>query len=273
MDTRLTVRSDGTVALSVEPASRDNYEAVNEYPGDITGDYVYAENGVTQTDIYGLTDQVTGLSLVVSEVTVVAIAQDNGAGANTLRLAIETGGVVHVGDEEALSTDWEEYRYTWSYNPETIDWWTVSDIASLQAGVRLTAAAGQEARVCQVYVEIEATILGKYSGNVMGLYAESPVSVDEGVTIGCEIPGADKAYSDDSTAQVEVRCCDGSEVLRSGRVWAVSGKTVVLTRLEDSTIAAAGTGKMIAKPALTMPGDEVMTGRAHFINIRSTYGL
>jgi hypothetical protein len=56
--------------------------------------------------------------------------------AATLKLMIETGGVIYYGDDE--STDGYEKKlisYTWSNNPNTGSAWTYTDIDALKAGI------------------------------------------------------------------------------------------------------------------------------------------
>lgn len=115
--------------------------------GDWTGDYTSVDEAVLNDAdfIYsGTNGQVelftgTGPALtgyVVRAVGVYARAKKGASGPSNLQLAIRVNGTTYTSSSKALDVGYSAYGNIWSQNPDTTADWLVSQISSVQFGVK-----------------------------------------------------------------------------------------------------------------------------------------
>lgn len=109
-----------------------NWSQVEEIPPSMA-DYVFSAT-VAARDTYALADlPVPPLS--ISAVEVVALAQNNDAGAGSLGLTVKSGATTNEGTAQVLATTAAYIRHLYETDPNTAAAWTGSAVNALEAGV------------------------------------------------------------------------------------------------------------------------------------------
>jgi len=150
------LRPDGVGSVTDLTASgcTDNYQCVDETVSDGDGTVVERAAGTYQTDVYSLEDP-PGSSGSITGVTVYCRARTTQLQGN-LQPTVVIASIEYNGAEQSLTGSYVDYSATWTSNPNTGIAWTWTDIAYLEAGVRLKGQNSIWPAYCtQVWVEVE----------------------------------------------------------------------------------------------------------------------
>ena len=149
-ETTLVLRPDGN---GIEIAWTGGYEDWDDSPTH-NGDTDYVSTTTNFVYQSSTLDDHTTESWSIARVKVVIVAKDS---SNSCQVApiLVVGAYPSEGATYTLTTTYETYTSEWGVNPETGDYWTWSDIDSLEAGVgSIALPGGEEIRVTQMYVEV-----------------------------------------------------------------------------------------------------------------------
>ena len=154
-ETTLMLKPDGD---GTEIAWTGDYEDWNDWPTH-NGDTDYVSTTTTWVYESSTLEDHTTESWSIARVKVVIVAKDSSNSCQLTPIVI-TGAFPSEGSIHSLTTTYQTYTSEWGVNPETGDYWTWSDIDSLEAGVgSITIPGGEEIRVTQMYVEVSGSRL------------------------------------------------------------------------------------------------------------------
>jgi prepilin-type N-terminal cleavage/methylation domain-containing protein len=151
----LTLRPNGAGASAGLSSSGcgSNYLCVSEVTSDENSSTVWSSSLSYSEDYYALADP-GPQSCPITKVTVYCRARQTLL-LGTVRPVISVSGTKYTGTRQTLSLSFANYSSSWTTNPKTGAAWTWTDIASLQAGVRLSGALGLVYAYCtQVWVVV-----------------------------------------------------------------------------------------------------------------------
>jgi hypothetical protein len=266
------IRASGNtpaINLTPVPAARDNYLCIADYPRYLYAEsYVYAENA-TEYDIYDLTTLPATLSVRVNSVTVKAlVAKENDAAAGTAELVLEIDGNLHYsGTAETLTTSWAEISHTWTVNPETDDFWSISDINDLEAGIRLiSAAAGTEARCTQLYIDAQLSLIGLKAAPSINSISSNHIPVSSDFSVILPLPSAIDIYETGNTIEIIAKLPDGSTSDLSA---VIIDSAYLLATIPAATASSAGKYQFRGK--ITFASGDIMQTDPISINVREPW--
>lgn len=119
---------DGNTYLCVDDATPDNYNT-----------YVQLSSIYGDDQLWNFENISSATGTIVS-VTVTLVEKKCGTGSSSARHLIKVNGTKYTSalNHSPDDTAWNSYSATWTENPNTSTAWTISDINSIQAGVRRT---------------------------------------------------------------------------------------------------------------------------------------
>lgn len=128
------------VATLVPNANGTNTAWVNDYTAvdevvDSDADTLQSDTA-DQVETMGLTNYGGSTDLIVAAVFVSAKAIRGASGPQNLQLAVREGATEGFGANKALSLVYAVYRDIWETNPDTAAAWTLSELDTLEAGVK-----------------------------------------------------------------------------------------------------------------------------------------
>ena len=153
--------ADGTYSQwNGNGGSCSSYTCVDESSSDGDTTYIFDDSGVIQTETYNLSNLDATSLLSIDNITVIITIKCYPNGGNcttdTDGFVIYTYSTIYL--EQATTVTSETYierSNTWATNPNTGLAWTVSEVNSLEVGVRDSDAASlQQFRVTQIRVEV-----------------------------------------------------------------------------------------------------------------------
>lgn len=114
-----------------------NYRNVDERPHNSDTDYNYSST-INASDFYQLTNMSAG-SGNIRGVMATHVSRKDDAIVRAVRPLIKTGGAVHAGSNDSLTTEYVYYFEVWPQNPQTVSEWDISTVNSLQLGIQTTS--------------------------------------------------------------------------------------------------------------------------------------
>jgi hypothetical protein len=124
-------------STQLTPSTGANWQCVDETPRNDDTDYVSSAT-TGQKDLYTLTSPTSPTGSVKAVIATMRARKDD-AGTRTVHSVIKHGGVEATGADTGLSTSYAYIYDVFGQNPSTTAAWTLSDLASLQAGVGIVA--------------------------------------------------------------------------------------------------------------------------------------
>lgn len=112
-----------------------NYKNVDESAHNSDTDYNYASTTNT-SDLYQM-GNMSDPSGSVRAVQLTYVARKDDALPRVTAPLLKTGGTVYAGGNDSLTTSYVHYYETWQFNPNTSDYFTVSEVNALQAGIQV----------------------------------------------------------------------------------------------------------------------------------------
>jgi hypothetical protein len=115
--------------------SDTNYKNVDESAHNSDTDYNYSST-VNASDFYAM-GNMSDPSGSIRALQLTYVARKDDALPRVTAPLINTGGSVYAGGNDSLTTSYAHYYETWNFNPNTSDYFTVSDINAIQAGIQV----------------------------------------------------------------------------------------------------------------------------------------
>lgn len=135
------IANDTPIELLPEPSTVVNWDCVDEEPPNDSTDYVYLPGEVEPVegrDVYDLPDSGIPSGSTINSVTVVTRARKTiAAVAASVQPLLKIVGTIYYGISSPLTTTWTTFSQTWTTSPATGSPWTLEEINTLKAGVRL----------------------------------------------------------------------------------------------------------------------------------------
>jgi len=148
-----TGTGDENGIISQSPSSGSHWDKVDDGPTHDGADTrIYQFSVTPYRDLYLLGDLPADAGTIES-ITVNVVVK-KGGGTCYSWTSIKTGGTVVDGDQVSPTTAWLVYSTVYTTNPVTGLPWTVDDINSLQAGVKLRGADAYSVTCTAVYVDV-----------------------------------------------------------------------------------------------------------------------
>ena len=119
------------------PSAGANYECVDDNPANDDTDYV-SSSTANQIDTYALSD-LPAFTGDIKGVQALLCARKDDAGTRQIAQVIKPDATNHVGTTRELADNYTYYRELWENNPDTTNPWTISEINSLKAGVKMVS--------------------------------------------------------------------------------------------------------------------------------------
>jgi hypothetical protein len=251
--------------LTEIPAARPNWQCVDDYPDNLGDEsYCYSENGIN-ADAHTIR-QIEDLSYKINSVRVVTLCRaENLVNASEAVPGFFTGGVWYWGDAVILDVVYEVIEGSWTVNPDTALFWDRADLATLNAAIQLTSAGvGTEARVTQMYLEIDVTPLGETVTNISGQHSD-PIFVDQGFNVLLELDETADIF-DATAVEISYRDPQGNELNLDAEIF---DGTMVFTTVPANLNTVAG--KWRFKPIITLASGAVIEGREKMVNVREQW--
>jgi hypothetical protein len=117
------------------PSNVSNWDNVNEYTRDDDTSYNYAST-VNHSDLYSL-QNMSAASGSIRAIQVTHSSRKDDALPRVVAPLIRSGSLTAAGQNDSLTTSYAYYMEVWGFNPNTSDWFTISEVNALEAGIRV----------------------------------------------------------------------------------------------------------------------------------------
>jgi hypothetical protein len=115
----------------------NNFQQVNELQSNLTTTYVYSATS-GQIDLYGVEALNLQATDSIKRVWAGAVAREETADGDSLKVGIRTGGQEYWSDPLTLTTNWQNLKGPeYTTNPSTSTAWTQSEVNALEVGVQV----------------------------------------------------------------------------------------------------------------------------------------
>ncbi len=125
----------GTVTGFTPFGNASNWDNVNDNPHNSDTDYNYSST-VNASDLYGMTNM-SSPNATNMGVQVTYVARKDDALTRVTAPLIRSGGVTYPGENDSLTTSYAYYTEQWNFNPNTSDYFSISEINAIEVGLTI----------------------------------------------------------------------------------------------------------------------------------------
>jgi archaellum component FlaC len=136
--------------IGLDPNNASNWDMVNENVSDNDSTYVHKKE---KYDLYQFSNSSENLSIASVEV-VMKCKNDHTSDYGDVKTIIKThDDEYEAPDYDTVTNSYEDYSYTFPFNPHTGDFWTWDEINNIQAGPKISSH--KDVRCTQVWIEVK----------------------------------------------------------------------------------------------------------------------